>query len=74
MQVEGADGRTQIEQAGGCGGFGKGNFTALFKSIEVIIVMRLFDLRLGSRALTIKSQSENWVVCCLQEYERTLDI
>jgi 4-hydroxyphenylpyruvate dioxygenase len=33
-EVEGADGRTKIEQAGGCGGFGKGNFTALFKSIE----------------------------------------
>ena len=28
------DGETRIEQAGGCGGFGKGNFTALFKSIE----------------------------------------
>ena len=35
VQIEGADGRTHIEQAGGCGGFGKGNFTALFKSIEV---------------------------------------
>jgi len=23
-----------IEQAGGCGGFGKGNFSELFKSIE----------------------------------------
>lgn len=24
----------QQEQAGGCGGFGKGNFSELFKSIE----------------------------------------
>lgn len=24
----------KVEQAGGCGGFGKGNFSALFKSIE----------------------------------------
>jgi hypothetical protein len=46
VQVEGADGRTQIEQAGGCGGFGKGNFTALFKSIEVMTVMRIVVLRL----------------------------
>lgn len=46
VQVEGADGRTQIEQAGGCGGFGKGNFTALFKSIEVTTIMRLVVLRL----------------------------
>ena len=23
-----------VEQAGGCGGFGKGNFSELFKSIE----------------------------------------
>ena len=45
-QVEGADGRTQIEQAGGCGGFGKGNFTALFKSIEVGTITRLIVLRL----------------------------
>ena len=29
--VGGGGGR---EQAGGCGGFGKGNFTELFKSIE----------------------------------------
>ncbi len=33
--MPGADGRPRVEQAGGCGGFGKGNFTALFKSIEV---------------------------------------
>ena len=26
--------RTVLEQAGGCGGFGKGNFSELFKSIE----------------------------------------
>ena len=24
----------EVKQAGGCGGFGKGNFSALFKSIE----------------------------------------
>lgn len=33
-QVPGSDGTTHTEQAGGCGGFGKGNFTALFRSIE----------------------------------------
>lgn len=32
--VEGPAGQPVVEQAGGCGGFGKGNFTALFKSIE----------------------------------------
>ena len=30
----GPSGALQMEQAGGCGGFGKGNFTELFKSIE----------------------------------------
>ena len=35
QQVPGANGQPRMEQAGGCGGFGKGNFTALFKSIEV---------------------------------------
>ena len=29
------DGSAVVEDIGGCGGFGKGNFTALFKSIEV---------------------------------------
>jgi 4-hydroxyphenylpyruvate dioxygenase len=33
-EVTGPDGQPRMEQAGGCGGFGKGNFTALFKSIE----------------------------------------
>ena len=28
------DGQEKLEQAGGCGGFGKGNFSELFKSIE----------------------------------------
>ena len=28
------DGRGGLEQKGGCGGFGKGNFRELFKSIE----------------------------------------
>lgn len=37
-EVEGADGEKRLEQAGGCGGFGKGNFTALFKSIEARLV------------------------------------
>lgn len=32
--VKQPDGGEMIEQAGGCGGFGKGNFTELFKSIE----------------------------------------
>ena len=27
-------GAPRVEQAGGCGGFGKGNFSELFKSIE----------------------------------------
>ena len=30
----GASSPTAVEQAGGCGGFGKGNFSELFKSIE----------------------------------------
>lgn len=34
-EVEAPGGGRRVEQAGGCGGFGKGNFTALFKSIEV---------------------------------------
>jgi len=29
-----ARGAPVVEQAGGCGGFGKGNFSELFKSIE----------------------------------------
>ena len=29
-----AEGKTKVEQAAGCGGFGKGNFSELFKSIE----------------------------------------
>lgn len=29
-----AGGAPIVEQAGGCGGFGKGNFSELFKSIE----------------------------------------
>lgn len=29
-----AEGGTRLEQAGGCGGFGVGNFAYLFKSIE----------------------------------------
>lgn len=32
--VKQPDGGEKIEQAGGCGGFGKGNFSELFKSIE----------------------------------------
>jgi len=32
--VKQPDGEEVIEQAGGCGGFGKGNFSELFKSIE----------------------------------------
>lgn len=28
------DGNPKIQQSGGCGGFGKGNFTELFKSVE----------------------------------------
>ena len=32
--VKPPDGEEVIEQAGGCGGFGKGNFSELFKSIE----------------------------------------
>jgi 4-hydroxyphenylpyruvate dioxygenase len=27
-------GAERVDQAGGCGGFGKGNFSELFKSIE----------------------------------------
>ena len=30
----GEEGGVKMEQAGGCGGFGKGNFSELFKSIE----------------------------------------
>ena len=32
--VRDARGAPLLEQAGGCGGFGKGNFSELFKSIE----------------------------------------
>ena len=32
--VQQPDGEEVMEQAGGCGGFGKGNFSELFKSIE----------------------------------------
>lgn len=33
-EVVAEGGEKKVEQAGGCGGFGKGNFTELFKSIE----------------------------------------
>ena len=35
-EVKSADANAppRIEQAGGCGGFGKGNFSEMFKSIE----------------------------------------
>jgi 4-hydroxyphenylpyruvate dioxygenase len=33
-QAEGAEAGVRVEQAAGCGGFGKGNFSELFKSIE----------------------------------------
>lgn len=32
--VKQPSGQETVEQAGGCGGFGKGNFSELFKSIE----------------------------------------
>jgi 4-hydroxyphenylpyruvate dioxygenase len=32
--IELRDGGVVVEQAAGCGGFGKGNFSELFKSIE----------------------------------------
>eukprot|EP00891_Asterochloris_glomerata_P003896 jgi/Astpho2/3896/Aster-04404 len=33
-RVQTPSGQEKVEQAGGCGGFGKGNFSELFKSIE----------------------------------------
>ena len=33
-KVQTPSGQEKVEQAGGCGGFGKGNFSELFKSIE----------------------------------------
>ena len=44
VQKEVAPGKVEevVEQAGGCGGFGKGNFSELFKSIE-----KQFETELG---------------------------
>lgn len=33
-EAQNQDGKTIVKQKAGCGGFGKGNFSALFKAVE----------------------------------------